>query len=180
MARPKTDQFWVQRIYEARANGPQITSKQIEAALQAEGERVGKRGWPTERTIRNLVKGFEQLSESEQVAYRYFSWPASMGTADLPWEASETCLELLRSYPTARPRVGLVKWYWRLSQALPRASFEIRSTLAGQMDFAERHGVLAMAGESVGKALVDQDPVDEAYADILLREFGLQTVREDG
>jgi hypothetical protein len=64
----------------------------------------------------------------------------SMGSDQLPWEASETALELLRQlrrcpWPGAwkRPDVGLVAWYWKMTLAAPDAPIDTREQAARQL-----------------------------------------------
>ena len=41
---------------------------------------------------------------------------------DLPWEASQPCLELLRSYrdnEVGMPTIRLARWFWRITLAAP-------------------------------------------------------------
>ena len=98
--------------------------------------------YPSERTISRIKEVEWPLVTEQQVAeYRAFHWPESMGTAELPWEAGASALELL-GYLTrppmadtyGRPSVQVVKWFCRLSLAGPNMELETRHLLA--RDFA--------------------------------------------
>jgi hypothetical protein len=82
---------------------------------------------PSVRTIERIRVEWKPKTQEEKAPYRSFYWPESMERGDLPWEASESALELLglfdkkRGGLRVRPPVRFVKWFWRVSQAAPGA-----------------------------------------------------------
>jgi hypothetical protein len=119
--------------------------------------------YPSERTI-SRIKATEWpgMSETEQAEYRTFYWPESMERGDLPWEASATALELMhrldaaQSGLTERPPNRFVKWFWRVSQALPPVSEappgvleDVRVLAAGLLTLKE------LGGEPVSMPMVE-------------------------
>lgn len=128
MPRPRIDRFWIEGIKQSLAKDRQMGYKTVRAELQhlareaekKDGQKEEKLKVPNLSTVQRYVKEFRDLPEEELRQYRLFSWPESMGTPDLPWEASRAALELLAAPPDGqRPTIRLVKWYWRLSLACP-------------------------------------------------------------
>lgn len=94
---------------------------------------------PSERTIGRIKK---KLTPTELMEYKTFHWPQSMESGSLPWEASAAAFELLRAKKPSkaapflddglfhttyftrrllgRPTVRQVRWFWRVTQAMPR------------------------------------------------------------
>lgn len=121
--RPATDPFWVGRIRALKANEARDASPAAIARMLAEeGKRSGRDDYPTTgKTVKKIV---DRTPPDELNSYRYFRWPQSMGTADLPWAASEALLALVRHFWQAdrvRPTIRLATWYWRVYQSAPAA-----------------------------------------------------------
>lgn len=110
----KVSDYWRREAFALLDEGD--TPAQVEAKLGTRGDAPKDVGPPpAERTIR----GWKPTDE-EQRLDRFVRWPESMGTSDLPWEASRSILRLLRIYLTdgdRRPTVRAARWYWRLNQA---------------------------------------------------------------
>ena len=140
MGRPKTDKAMVLAIWmiaanppeTARTRGDKIGPQAVRAELLKLADGLPKRPRgrvPSERTIGTYLREFWALSEEEQRPYRYFRWPESMEFGALPWEAGASALELLRwrrERKYARPLLGQVRWFFRVSTLAPDAPFEDR------------------------------------------------------
>lgn len=148
----ETSIFWTERIKSTKANNPKWGAKRIERQLLAEGERWGRTGVPSDRTVGRILKRvWEGLSEEERAPYRSFYWPESMERGDLPWEASESALELLSYFDSggklrARPPIRFVKWFWRVSQAGPGGDIAGRVASAVVLTLNELTGRLPVRG----------------------------------
>lgn len=161
MPRPKVDQDWVTVIYSLKANEPKLGARAILTRLQKARNDGGiSEKCPGLRTVGRYLKEWPGLPEEERRLYRELSWPESFERGDLPWEASQAALELLRvwawpppmletmfepealqslglSYPTARPSIRLARWFWRLTQAAPDADASERRKIAEWLEAAE-------------------------------------------
>ena len=139
----KTDPYWEERVLSIKANNPKWGESRIEQALKSEGESGGRDGWPVGATIRRIIRRrWDPMKAEEQAQYRYFYWPESMERGDLLWEEGAAGLELLRAgidtmhsasenplgegdplrrqiFAWQRPSIAQVKWFWRVTQALP-------------------------------------------------------------
>jgi hypothetical protein len=114
--------------------GPRTGPTRIRKRLIQWADEMRKRGdhvstdYPSERTIQRIK---EDLTDDELQEYRRFTWPKSMEYA-LPWEASNAALELLaylHVLGAGRPSIRIVRWFWRVSQALPNARLDQRLAL---------------------------------------------------
>jgi hypothetical protein len=116
--------------------GPLGIRARLEQAAKQVGDKVNKDELgpiPSLRTIGRLQRQFRPLPEEERRPYRLFRWPESMETGALPWEASRSALELLRHrhrHGMGRPLVGVVRWFWRLSEIAPDADIRFRNHAA--------------------------------------------------
>ena len=145
MPRPRLHTFWVEKIRELVADDPSISAAAIRRKFKNE-ERLDERAKvgavqptpvPSARVIGRYLKEFRELPLKERQPYSAFSWPGSMESGALPWEASRAALDLLRYRvemglkKSILPRVGEVRWFWRVTQAVPDAPLKNRATLAG-------------------------------------------------
>jgi len=133
--KPVLQDFWSPYVYELLANEPELNNRDIADRLSQkmthDPERfIAAPEVPSERTIARI----RQNAPLEEVReYRYFRWPESMGTPDLPWGAAPVCLWLLREFQalaaavpghvSERPTNRLAKWFWRVWQAAPTSDF---------------------------------------------------------
>jgi len=142
MARPKIKSYWRQRIREITENEPRIGPARIERRLEEEANRLGRSDYPKERTIGRIQREFRRKPEEERLGYREFRWPESMECRALPWEATLAGLELLRQFRSfkKRPLVGLVRWFWRISQIAPDAPYSLRFIAAQELFYREAFG----------------------------------------
>jgi len=100
---------------------------------------------PGQRTIGRTIKEFEGKSAEEKRLRDYFSWPKSMLDGALPWEASRAALDLMRfnvesGYsPRSEqvPVISEVRWFWRVTQAIPDADIKTRVWIATWLHFIE-------------------------------------------
>jgi hypothetical protein len=145
---PKKDSFWERSLESLKARNPAWGAGRFRQALEQLAAKLGREDAPGDRWVGNYLnklKGDHDWPQRE-IEYRSFSWPESMGTPDLPWEASESALELLEVHRKAnpflrhlesqpelpfadngrqplgmrwghRPSVRLTRWYWRVTQA---------------------------------------------------------------
>ena len=102
-------------------------------------------GWqdiPSERTVRRRALDFQKRLArlGTQAQNRRFSWPESMMTVTVPWEASRAALDLLKyrdenslQLPTNRE----ARFFWRIRQASPAIDDARASTLAALLAVAE-------------------------------------------
>ena len=124
----KKDIYWEQRFKSLKANNPSWGARRIREALQTSMSEIRKDGFPGERWVANLIKRLKDNPTwpEEERMYRTFHWPESMDNSDLPWEASSSGLELLQFLDqetrglSGRPPVLLVKWFWKVTQVIPR------------------------------------------------------------
>ncbi|PZC50576.1 MAG: hypothetical protein DK304_000784 [Chloroflexi bacterium] len=130
----RKDTYWEQRFKSLKANNPSWGARRIREALQNSISETRKDGSPGERWIGNLIKRLKDSPTwlEEERMYRTFHWPESMNNGDLPWEASSSGLELLQFLDqetrglSERPPVMLVKWFWKITQVIPRLAVRNR------------------------------------------------------
>jgi hypothetical protein len=118
----ETDPHWIEKIKSIKANNPSWGAGRILAAMGQEAAKseVAYLG-PSEPTIRRILRReWDPLDEERKNQYLDFYWPESMERGDLPWEAGASGLELLRQDPVERPSVRYVKWFWRVTQIMPK------------------------------------------------------------
>jgi hypothetical protein len=145
MPNPSTDPIWRERVYSIAAGPPEMRSaRQVYGALEKKARELGWTGYPSQRVVDGFWSDWKKLAEREQLAYRQFSWPASMVLEAVPWEATETVMELLREYAdpnglglSGRPSNLKVLWYWRISLAAPDLDASIRNKLATALQLQE-------------------------------------------
>ncbi len=97
---------------------------------------------PSVRSIARIRKNeWPSMPPAERASYGAFYWPESIERGDLPWEASEAALELLRelarSHWPYRPSIRAVKWFWHVCQAIPDAPFWLRIKAVANLMAAE-------------------------------------------
>ena len=129
MGRP-AKMWWKEIIRERAANHPDQGAARLAMWAKAEGERTGTASPPSERTVGRWLNEF---GADERAEYRAFVWPDSMLDGLLPWEAGECGLELLLmciKHKEERPSVRVVKWFHRVTLALPMAPLGVRGTFA--------------------------------------------------
>ena len=128
MPRPGLDRFWIHNIYIIYRNNGNIPAIAIRNKLSQYLEskklmlRVGVGDMPVERTIRKYVAKFSELPESEQRQYQWFEWPDICRKELMPWEASESILDLLvfkNEKGMQPPTLAEFEWFWRVIQARP-------------------------------------------------------------
>jgi len=162
MGRQATDALWVSKIEEITENNPRLGPKAVLQRLEKDPECAGQdeKNWPSESTVGRIQRKFRQKPDEERRLCRWFYWPESCERGDLPWEASEAALELLRFWqrgsPTTRPSVRLARWFWRITQAAPNASDFERRHYAGWLAAAEAVGADVRRG--VERWLCGQEP----------------------
>jgi hypothetical protein len=97
---------------------------------------------PSERTVRRRALEFQKRLArlGTQAQNRRFSWPESMLSGTVPWEASRAALDLLkyrdehsRDLPTNRE----ARFFWRIRQASPALDDGRASTLAALLAVVE-------------------------------------------
>jgi hypothetical protein len=153
MPRRPIHRFWQDRIKELTENFPGISAEAVEATLRqntAAARRAGASdAVPTPRTIARYIRAFKPQPEQDRLAYRYASWPESMESVFLPWEASRPLLDLLyerlknyKGSPEAAmytlPTNLEARWFWRLTLAAPTLPIEQRANMAKQIADTER------------------------------------------
>ena len=170
MPRPRIDQFWIDQARLQTINHPDWSGAEIRRALQKLKNAPGK--VPSDRAIRRVKADIDELSEKEKTGYTVFSWPESMQTHLLPWEASRACLDFLAflhdhrkgewwpdpekpgiflvSKETevieGRPGIALLESFWAVTQAAPNASVSIRLLITASLwlgDLRPAEGCLA-------------------------------------
>lgn len=134
MPRPKIDQRWRDAIRNFKANEPALSSSAIHTRLAEIAAKQGRDDWPSERTIRRILKEFPGLPHEQQIEYSHLAWPRVAEQGAVPWEASRAVLELLGycrvQFPDYKPTVHLGKWYWRTTLAAPDINTERRFGIA--------------------------------------------------
>jgi len=112
---------WEPPVKRIVADNPKWGPRRILGELRNQAKTLGlSKDYPSERTIQRIK---DDITPEEIVEYRTFYWPESMERGDLPWEASESALELLgfldqqQSGARLRPPVRFARWFWRVSLA---------------------------------------------------------------
>ena len=127
-------EHWKRRIgtlVENPPRGERLTDRRIAAVLEEEAQRLGRDDSPSERSVGRIRKHHERPgAEDERREYRLYRWPNSMEDESLPWEAAAAGLELMRAYGYKRPLVPLVRWFYRLTLAVPDAPLKERKNRA--------------------------------------------------
>ncbi|MDA1129452.1 MAG: hypothetical protein O2913_12250 [Chloroflexi bacterium] len=144
MVREKLDDFWVQTMFSLFANEEKLSDRAVADLMEGLGKELGRDDYPAVRTVNKYHAEYEGLPDAVKAGYKEFRWPDSMQVL-LPWEASAAALELLDVRRKAdpfiryleqleekgeetwqvpgmrwgRPSVRLVRWYWRVAQAVP-------------------------------------------------------------
>ena len=127
-----------------------IAQLAAEATSAAEAARdfahlAAQRGWrdtPSERTVRRRAVDFRKraLRTGSFGQDRFFSWPESMMSRGVPWEASRAALDLIR-YRSERglavPTNREAKFFWHVRQASPGIDVARASTLAALLAVVE-------------------------------------------
>lgn len=146
MPRPKIDAYWRERVRFLVENAGQerLTDQRIAAILEEDARQIERNDCPSPRSVGRIRKAYEQEKPEVRREYRRFSWPGSMESGALPWEAGPAAFELMRekveSTYTERPALRLVKWFWRVSTAIPEAPFKRRLDLATRLALDEVTG----------------------------------------
>lgn len=147
MPQPRISDFWVDEIKEITVNngrlGPDKVRAQLVAWVKGGGAPRGTKEHdaPSQRTIARYQAEIRSEPPERQAPYRYFHWPESMESGDVPWEAAPAALELLRGYLSTlriRPSVALVRWFWRVSLAVPGSDFDKRLHWAHLLVLSEK------------------------------------------
>jgi hypothetical protein len=110
-----------------------LTDRAISERAKAKGEELGRNDYPALRTVNKYHREYPGLSEHIRKGYRHFRWPDAMEAGLLPWESSAAVLELLawsEEHGLPRPPVAIARWYWRMVQALPKATLGVRLRVA--------------------------------------------------
>jgi len=135
MPRPKTDDALAQIIAELAEENPKRSAAEMLIALRNRAKRHGiKAPIPTERTIMRIKKAKLSQTEEERRPRRPFSWPESMESGALPWEATAAALEYLawlQAGGSGRPTNESALWFWRATLAAPETPMGFRWVLAG-------------------------------------------------
>ena len=148
MARPGVHPFWVDKIRVLVATEPGMSGVEVRRRLLnrelLKDEPTPPTPVPSDRAIRRIMERFKELPRAQQQPYTVFSWPESMESGALPWDASRVALDLLRdnyaivgSQKSVNPLVREVRWLWRVTQAIPDAPLDRRVSLAGLLHTIE-------------------------------------------
>src|SRR5438552_16136222 len=131
MPRPRIDDFWIGEIRRYCANHPNPSAAEIRREL-GKLKKDAPTSVPSDRAILRVKTEFRGMASQDQDQYKYFSWPASMKSGALPWEASRACLDLLACFAVTRrrPLNALAENFWRVTQAIPDAPIGWRITAA--------------------------------------------------
>ena len=184
MARPRKDRFWQELVYGLMETSPRPSPASIAEELEVIAEREKRTDAPpSERTIARWQQ--HERPEGERLLYRQFRWPEAMIQGALPWEASETSLDLLaylrREKGVGRPLIGVVKWFWRVSVARPDAPLALRHEAACQLAAWEIAGISeSTAARAVEWRLVYRPWRSEADREALEATAGVATEGEPG
>jgi len=132
MARRRIGAHWLARIA-VLAENENLSAEAIGRRLLIEATPDDRP--PVGRTIQRYLREHRARPLEEKLSFRYFSWPESMESGALPWEASKTALELLRFRReellfTSRPTNEEMRWFWRVTQAGPDAAIMERLEMA--------------------------------------------------
>jgi hypothetical protein len=124
MPRPKTPDELEQLIAKLAEENPKRSAQEMLMVLRKRAKQEGIQAQiPSARTIMRLKKKALGEEEEKRLQRRPFSWPESFLAGALPWEASNTCLELLGFYRlhgnAGRPTNAEALWFWRASIATP-------------------------------------------------------------
>src|SRR5207244_3214125 len=106
------------------ANDPSLSGAQIRRKLVEANFKDAR--VPSDRAIRRIVTEFPP---EERQPYKFFSWPTSMESGALPWEASRACLDLLRylnEQGRKPPLNSLAQAFWYITLAAPAAPIKER------------------------------------------------------
>lgn len=150
--------IWRDRVFRLAASPERMRSRRIWQKLSA----VFGDDCPSERWIEGRLKEWDRLPPEVRQNFYSFRWPDSMlsgalpsGDA-LPWEAGKAALELLRLLSgIGRPPILLVKWWWRVSVAVPDAPPVVRLSVAQQLASQETvHGQDFLSNASCEMLLV--------------------------
>ena len=133
--------YWEHKIVFLKVNNPNWGAERISTKIEKEAVRDQRDDCPSEATVRRVIKrSYNLVNNEERRKYRLFFWPESMLNGDLPWEASEPGIQLLRrlivsvdkdtensfetrrSLELIRPTVRQVEWLWHVNQAIPGAT----------------------------------------------------------
>jgi len=121
LARPRINDFWIDRIELTRANDHtrSLSAVKIRDVIKR-FQSSAPTELPSDRAIRRVIQEFDEKKDSEKLSQRYFSWPSSMDIGAVPWEGSRACLDLLAEF-TKRgkqpPTNLLAERFWRVTQA---------------------------------------------------------------
>jgi hypothetical protein len=151
MAR-KPNEFWRERIKALTVNndaqrvrfGPESVLSALKAdydgLTEADQRQFGKP--PSKATIGRIQHTVRAMPEKEREQYLWFYWPESMGTKELPWEASHPLLRLLAHdlWFRVRPQIPVCRWYWKLYQAAPGAPHGSLENMARMLATWEMQG----------------------------------------
>lgn len=151
MPRPPIHQYWRERVKAQLAQANRISSATIRRRLHAEAKDIASGQLaevgppPSIRSIDRIRESeWDTLQDADKAPYRLFYWPETMQRGELPWEASGAAFELMghlsRVFPSGRPPLRLVSWFWRVSRAAPDAPIEKR------LDAARRLAIWEMLG----------------------------------
>lgn len=135
----KVDVDWEHRVKSIKATNRSWGAGRICKQLQIEAAKRNRTDAPSERWVGGILRN---TSPEDLAEYPQFYWPESMGTEDLPWEASATVLELLREgdvllQEASQPSIQLVKFFWRVDQSAHDAPFWLRMGTAVLLHIAE-------------------------------------------
>ncbi len=128
MPRKPTDKYWVSQVYAMVANNPSATANSIAQRLETVALENKRQDWPSPRTVSRLMENFRQLPPEERASYSKVRWPETMQAGLLPWEASQSTLELVKHHHRwgVRPLVIHARWFHYVSLAAPDAPFWMR------------------------------------------------------
>lgn len=167
---PKVREKWMPRIkgYMAtcRIARPNPIKPTVKGALAYFAENYRGQGPPSESQTRRLLSLPENTDAKTEdlLEFSFFRWPESMVPSGLPWDASQSALELLRYHykmSLPRPEVRVVKWFYWITRAAPDLKIEGRWYFALCYSIAEtepRPSVVAKKIEDVEKYLIKGGP----------------------
>ncbi len=113
--RPSTPAYFIERIRTMAAAN--IGPVDIHHALEREAAASGGTSSPSLRVVQRERQRFFSLSRIQVDEYNPVTWPSTMESGLLPWEAGPSVMELISAYHSegrGRPSVRVARWYWRV------------------------------------------------------------------
>jgi hypothetical protein len=150
--KPKTDAWYEERlaIHAEEGYKPAVIAR----ILEEEAKESGRNDWPSPRTVQRMYERYLTQPEFVRRQFALVRWPETWLAGALPWESSQSILELLRyrdQRQVERPTVRVATWFWRVTLAAPSERVDRRAYFASFLAAVER-------AREVGRADVAGDP----------------------